>query len=221
MNKERLFQFLGQQDSSALLKLLSDAYDFLSRDDRNDLFGSYVKKLPPSEVDGGSLLDEIKQFDKSSRAGHYYEPFDINSKNYMDVPEETEEWFEKMGGYLQDSCQLTAQGDYEDAVVCFKLLYELLALVWNGEEIIFGDEIGSWMLPGDEKQHNAAYLTALAATTTSEEFAKIVVPLVQQDSWESFYGRVYETAARLANAAQKAQLDAEIQRLNIRTKPRQ
>jgi len=216
MNKDRLFQFLGQQDSSALLELLSEAYDFLNHDDRNDLFGDYVEKLPPSAVDGASLLAEIEQFAESSRAGYYYEPFDINSKNFSDVPEETEEWFEKMGNYLQDSCQLTAQKDYEDATVCFGLLYELLALVWDGEEIVFGDEIGSWMLPGDEKQHNAAYLTALAATTTPEEFAKVVVPLAQQDSWQSFYGRVYETAVRVANDAQKEQLDAEIQRLNIR-----
>lgn len=219
MNKERLFQFLGQQDSSALLELLSKAYDFLSHDDRNNLFGDYVKESPPSEVDGASLLDEIEQFARSSRDGYYYAPFDINSKNFSDVPEETEEWFEKLGDYLQDSCQLTAQGDYQSAVACFAPLYELQALLWDGEEIVFGDEIGNWMLPGDEKQYNAAYLTALAATAVPEAFAKVVGPLVQQDSWQSFYGKVYETAVRLANEGQKAQLDAEIQRLNIRINP--
>ena len=28
----------------------------------------------------------------------------------------------------------------------------------RGEEIVFGDEIGSWMIPGDEKQYIAAYI---------------------------------------------------------------
>ena len=221
MNKDRLFQFLGQQESNVLLTLLSDAYEFLDHDDRDDLFGDYVEKSPPSAVDGGSLLAEIEQFAKSSRAGHYYASFNINSKNYMHVPRETKQWFEEMGDYLQDSCQLTAQGDYQYAVACFALLYKLLALVWDGEEIVFGDEIGSWMLPGDEKQHNAAYLTALVATAEPEAFANIVAPLVQQDSWQSFYGQVYETAVRVANEAQKTQLDTEIQRLDIRTKPRE
>jgi len=220
MNKDRLFQFLGQQDSSTLLELLSKSYDLLSHDDRNDLFADYVEELPPSEVDGALLLKEIKQFAKRSRAGHYYASFNINSKNYMNVPKKTEAWFEKMGDYLQGSCQLTAQGDYQYAVACFELLHKLLSLLWDGEEIVFGDEIGSWMIPGNEQQYNTAYLTALAATAAPAAFAKAVVPLVQQDSWQNFTGLVYETAARLANEAQKTQLDAEIQRLNIRTKPR-
>ncbi|MCP5097979.1 MAG: hypothetical protein GY943_20720 [Chloroflexi bacterium] len=218
MNKDRLFQFLGKNDSSTLLKLLSEAYDFLSHDDRDELFGEYVQELPPSKVDGDSLLAEIEQFDKSSRAGHYYESFNIDSKNYMDVPEETEKWFEKIGDYFQDSCQLTAQGDYQNTVSCFGLLNELVDEMEDGE-IVFADELGSWMIPGDEKQHVTAYLTALVATTTPEVFADVVTPLVKRDSWQSFYGKVYETAVRLANDAQKAMLDAEIQRLNIRTKP--
>jgi len=218
MNKDRLFQFLEQQDSNTLLKLLSEAYDFLSHDDRDELFGEYVKETPPSEVDGASLLAEIEQFAKSSRAGHYYAPFNINSKNYMHIPEETKEWFEEVGGYLQDCCQLTAQGDYQHAVACFGLLNDLIDEMEDGE-IVFADEIGSWMIPGDEKQYVTAYLTALAATATPEAFADIVVPMAKRDSWQNFYGQVYETAVRVANDAQKAQLDAEIKRLNIRTEP--
>jgi len=32
-----------------------------------------------------------------SLAGHYDEPFSINTKNWIYVPEETKEWFEEMG----------------------------------------------------------------------------------------------------------------------------
>jgi hypothetical protein len=137
----------------------------------------------------------------------------------MNVPEETEEWFEKLGDYLQDSCQLTTQGDYQVAVTCFGLLNELINEMEDGE-IVFADELGDWMIPVDEKQHVTAYLTALAATATPETFAELVVPLAKRDSWHNCYGRVYETAVSLANDAQKTQLDVEIQRLNIRTKPK-
>ncbi len=57
-----------------------------------------------------------------------------------------------MGNHLQDSCQLIAQQDYEDAVAYFSPLHKLLSLLRDGEEIVFGDKIGSWVLPGDEVQ---------------------------------------------------------------------
>jgi hypothetical protein len=65
-----------------------------------------------------------------------------------DIPKETEEWFEKMGDYFQDSCQLTAQEEYLHAVACFGLLYELINEMESGDEIVFGDEIDSWLIPG-------------------------------------------------------------------------
>lgn len=220
MNKDRLFQLLCKEDVGTLLTMLQTAYDFLSHSDRNLVFGQYIKKSPPAHVDGESLLDRIEQFTTNSRSGFYYEPFEINSKNFMDVPEETEEWFEKIGDLLQDSCQLTAQADYLSAVACFGLLYELIDEMERGDEIVFGDEIGSWLIPGDEKQYLAAYITAVAQVAAPDEFAAIVVPLARRDSYQSLSGQVYATASRLANTAQKERLDAEIKRLNIRTEPR-
>lgn len=219
MNKDRLFQNLRQKDADTLLDLLSSAYEFLSYDDREYLFGDYVQELPPADVEGAALLGQIELFVENSQAGFYYAPFDINSKNYRHIPEETEEWFEKMGDYLLDCCRLTEQGDYENAVACFDLLFELIEEIDKGEEIVFADELGSWMIPVDEKQYNEAYLTALAATAAPEAFAERVAPLAQKDSRYNFYGQVYETAVRLANDAQKAQLDAEVKRRKIRTKP--
>jgi hypothetical protein len=87
----------------------------------------------------------------------------------------------------------------------------------RGEEIVFGDEIGSRMIPGDEKQAIAAYMAALAATATPDEFIKAGLPLIQRDSSQSFTTQAYASAARVATAAQRAHLEAEIQRRKIRT----
>lgn len=220
MNKNRLFQSLSAENTSTLLELLRNAYDFLSYDDRDIVFGQYVKEMPPAPVDGESLLADIEHFAAMSRGGLYYAPFMINSKNFMHVPEETKEWFAKLGDFLQDSCHLTAQGEYLHAVVCFDRLYALIKDMEYGDEIVFGDEIGSWMIPGDEKQYLTAYITAVAQTATPDEFAAIVVPLARRDSYQSLTGEVYATACRLANAAQKEKLDAEIERLDIRTERR-
>lgn len=217
MNKERLFRLIRKQDRATILALLQTTYDFLDLDDRQSVFGEFVQRTPPVPVDGELLLVDIKHFVVVSRDGYYYEPFMINSKNFMEVPVETEEWFEKIGDLFQGSCQLTAQGAYQHAVACFGLLYELIEEMENGEEIVFGDEIGSWMIPGDEKQYLTAYITAVANTATADAFADVVIPLARRDSRHSFVGEVYATACRLASAAQREKLDEEINRFNIRT----
>ncbi len=102
------------------------------------------------------------------------------------------------------------------ATVCFGELYGLIAKMEDGEEIVFGDEIGSWMIPGDEKLTLAAYLTSLAAVSSAEEFAAAAVPLVQRDSWQSLTGEVYASAIRVANEEQRTLLAAEVTRLKIR-----
>jgi hypothetical protein len=217
MDKAQLFQFLSTQDVSFLLNLLSTAYDQMNRDQRGWVFGKLVEELPPAPVDGEVLLDEVEEFQRQSLAEVYYEPFEINSKNWMHIPEETEEWFERLGDLLKATRQLTVQGDHLHAVACFSILYELIDALERGEDIVFGDEIGSWMIPGDEKQYVATYMTSLSATATPEEFTAAALPLIRRDSWQSFTTQAYPSAIRPANEAQKACLEAEIQRQNVRT----
>jgi len=217
MDKAQLFQFLSTQDASFLLNLLSTAYDQMNRDQRRWVFGKLVEKSPPAPVDGEVLLDEVEEFRRQSLAKVYYKPFKINSKNWMHVPEKTEEWFDRLGDLLKATRQLTVRGDHLHAVACFSILYELIGALERGEEIVFGDEIGSWMIPGDEKQYVAAYMTSLAATATPEEFTAAALPLIRRDSWQSFTTQAYPSAIRPANEAQKAYLEAEIQRQNVRT----
>ncbi len=220
MNQTRIFEFLEKQGQNVLLDLLQAAYEEMTVDQRNSVFGKIVEEAPPSAVDGEELLIDIKVFCESSLAGSYYAPFDVNSKNFMGIPEETEEWFEELGDYLKDSTQLTAQEEHALAVECFSLLYHVIDKMEDGEEIVFAEELGGWMIPGDEKEYIKAYLTSLAAVSTPEEFAQKIVPLIRRDSYESFANKVYPTALRLASEEQKALLEAEVTRQNIRTKPR-
>jgi len=216
MNKEQLFQYLSEQDSPKLLDLLSMAYDYMETDQRHDVFGDLMRKLPQEPVDGEVLLAEIQKFARRSYAGRYYAPFNINSKNYRDVPEETEAWFDEIGDLLQSAMQVTAQGEHLQAIACFRELYALIDKMEDGEDIVFADELGSWMIPGDEKLTLGAYLTSLAAVSSAEEFAAAAIPFVRRDSWYSMTGEVYVTATRIANEEQRAHLAAEVARLEIR-----
>ena len=219
MNKEEIFHYLAEQDVSILSELLQIAYDQMDTNQRRAVFGNIAKKIPSTEVDGTELLDEIKDFYSDSLAGQYYAPFEINSKNYSHIPEETEEWFETLGDFLTNSAKLTKQGNHQLAIDCFTVLYELIEHMENGEEIIFADECGSWMIPADEKIFLKAFLTSLAALKNAKGFTEVALPLIRRDSFMSFANKVYAFATKVANKDQKAFLVEEVKRQNVRTKP--
>ena len=102
MNKKQLFAFFRQQDAPVLLQFLDAAYEEMTTDQREAVFGRTIRQTEPLHVDGTSLLTQVRQFQRDSLAGKYYAPFDINSKNFMHVPEETKAWFEQLGDLLTD-----------------------------------------------------------------------------------------------------------------------
>jgi hypothetical protein len=106
MNKKQLFAFFQQQDAPVLLQFLDAAYEEMSTDQREAVFGQAIRKAQPLHVDGKSLLTQVRQFQRDSLAGTYYAPFDINSKNFTHVPEETKAWFEQLGDLLRNGTEI-------------------------------------------------------------------------------------------------------------------
>jgi hypothetical protein len=192
----------------------------MSTDQRETVFGRTIRKTEPLHVDGASLVTQVRQFQRDSLAGTYYAPFDISSKNFMHVPEETKAWFEQLGDLLTDSARLSQQGDHADAVACFQILYDLVEALCRGDEIVFADEYGTWMIPVDERKIIPAYLVSLSSTTTPEAYVDAALPLIRRDSLESFTKKTYAAALRAADKSQKAHLKAEVKRLQVRTPPR-
>jgi hypothetical protein len=211
--------FLEQQEPAVLIEVLQHAYHAMSTKQRQAVFGALVKHIPPAPEDGAQLESEIQTFYHASVAGAYYAPFNINSQNFSDIPEETDAWFEQLGDFLARSTTLADQAQHHDAYLCFGLLYDLIAQMERGEEIVFAEEVGSWMIPGDEKVYLQAYIHALAASTTPEAFTEAVIPLLRRDSYASFIHKVYSIAIHVANKQQQAQLKAAITRQRIKIKP--
>jgi hypothetical protein len=219
VDETRLFAFIQQQAPAVLIEVLQHAYQVMTTQQRQAVFGALVHQMPPELVDGAHLQSAILTFHQASLAGAYYAPFQINSKNFSDIPEETDAWFEQLGDFLARSTTLAEQGQPEDACTCFGLLYDLIEQMERGEEIVFAEEVGSWMIPGDEKVYLHAYIHALADTTTPEAFTEAMLPLIRRDSYASFAHKVYATAIRAANARQQAQLKAAVTRHRIKIKP--
>jgi hypothetical protein len=137
----------------------------------------------------------------------------------MDIPEETEDWCDRFARFVAEASKLTAQGNHPQAVACFAALFELVEAADSGDEIIFAEEAGSWMIPTDQKGWLKSYLTSLAATATPGAFTAAVIPMLQRDSGQSFIGQVHASALTVANAPQKAHLQVAVQRQRIRTGP--
>jgi hypothetical protein len=219
MDENELFKVLKRQTKATLLELLYSAYHETNSQQRQNIFSGLMGKAKPEKETPKDIVKESETFYQDSLGGLYYAPFDVNSKNFSDIPKETERWFKKLGDLLQASVQLTKQKDHISAVESFKLLYELIEKMENGEEIIFADEYGSWMIPGNEQEFIAAYITSLAEIKTPEDYAKIVTPLIKIDSYSSFCNQVYSLAIKHSNKEQEKSLITAIKEQNIKIKP--
>jgi hypothetical protein len=64
----------------------------------------------------------------------------------MHVPEETEKWFREISELLDKTGELAQIGEKKAALEAFRQLIELVDRMENGEEIVFADELGDWMI---------------------------------------------------------------------------
>ena len=206
---------MKHQKPSELIKLLDDCYGCMKIRDIKNVFGHIEDKfIKKSSGDGKAILKKVQKFQKDSLQGVYYAPFDINSKNFMDVPEETDMWFENLAEFLTESSRLSMQGDHVNAVKCFEILFELIDKMCD--EIVFADELGIWMLPIKEEPCITAYFKSAAAILNPEEYAKAVLPVIRQDSYSSFCNKAYAKAKSSANKQQKIVLEESIAHNKVR-----
>ncbi len=218
MDGEQLFKFLKKQKKNDLLEFLQSSFNYMDTEQRRSVFGKFYNQIEPGRINGKKLLQKIQKFEKDSFAGEYYAPFEINSRNFSEIPQETEIWFEELNELLSSSTQLSKQGDHAVAIECFSILYDLISDMDSGEEIVFADEYGSWMIPGDEKEYIRAYITSLAKIKSPEDFSDLVIPLIRRDSYESFVNKVYNFAIKVATDEQKSYLNKAIKSQKIKTK---
>ncbi len=120
----------------------------------------------------------------------------------MNVPKETDEWFEKMVTYFERCCQLYKQGDSSNAIIGFQILYSLLDKL--DDEIVFADKLGTWMMGGDTKKYSLHYIQAASETCDDESFAKHMLPVLREDSYSSFCDKVFNN---IKSHSSKSQVD--------------
>ena len=222
MGEETLLKGLRKKHKTVLVDLLCSAYQIMNLKQRHLVFGEIEKSsLPPSCVNGKKLFKQIEIFQKDSLDKRYYESFNVNSKNWIHVPEKTGGWFDRLSSFLEQSTRLSKQGEHAAAAECFQILYQLIDAIDDGDcEIVFADELGSWMIPGDERKFAEAYLLSLARTGSPEDFAKTAFSLICRENHPPFIERIYKAALRPANKGQRLSLESEIERQKMAPRTR-
>ena len=193
-----LFPLFDKLKKSELIEYLKSSFDEMDDTQKRHIFSDLYKEKINKGKTSEKLFLEVKAFYDKSIRGFYYESFYINSKNFMDIPDKTDEWFSELGNYLDESTKLVRRKEFETANKCFEYLYDLIEKMENGEEIIFADEYGTWMITAD-LDYDEAYIKSSAQTDSDEEFIRKVIPLLIRDSHESFSGKIYHKIKKLSD----------------------
>ena len=163
----------------------------------------------PAQARPRSVLQAITDFDARSRAGHYYEGFNVNSKNYREMSKGTRAFIVDCLRYFDAAVALVANGDPREGRAAFTLLLELLRRIDQcyDDIIFFADEAGSWQVDVDWDTVLPAWFKCLAETAEPAEFARLAVGAI--DDFKRFErDKHISQARRVATAAQRLALDA-------------
>jgi len=190
MKKDEIFARIKKMKKEELIALLEIAFVDSDRKQQRNIFGKIQEEILSKTETSKTLEKEIDRFIEESINRKYYAPFNINSKNWTHIPYETEDWFSKIGKYLDRTAKLVKDKEYELTIRCSEKLYELIKKMEDGEEIVFADEYGTWMIHSSE-DYDKAYIESLSKIENPESFAIKVIPILKRDSYESFRN-VYE-----------------------------
>jgi hypothetical protein len=205
IDPKKLSSALRRLRKQELLDLLHDALKLVPEAEIEALVGGYVDldKLR-LRARMGQLLTEVKDFERSSLAGDYYESFRVNSRNFMDTSEGTELWIDECHRLL-DLCRIQAEsGDPAEVREAMEIIFGLLqSLDEDPDEIIFfADEAGAWQVGVNWIEVFPAWFRCLSATTEPEEYARRVIEVVDQH--DSYDRARHFTAARKAGTPAQA-----------------
>ncbi len=191
--------------------MLNEAIDLLPPAKLEKVISRYLD-LEPLRPDASrkkkSLLAEVRAFDAVSRAGDYYESFNVNSKNFMDKSKGTTAFIADCNRLL-DHCvtEASKKGDAAEVREAIEVILGLLRHIdkCHDDVIFFADEGGSWQVGVDWAKVLPAWFTCLSQTVDAEAYARRVVEVVEE--FDSYYrGKRLAVARRIGTPTQRKAL---------------
>jgi hypothetical protein len=185
IDREKLHVALHRLSDKQIFYILEEAIDLLPEAKLLKLVKSFMDPaaLRPDRKAKGSLLADVKVFEKASLAGEYYEAFRVNSRNYMEKSRGTETWIAECERLLDRCVAEAGRGDPTEVCQAFDTIFALLDHVdaCLDDVVFFADEGGSWQVGVDWGNVLPAWFTCLAATTEPDEYARRVAEAIDKN----------------------------------------
>lgn len=211
IDRDKLRAALRRLGDEYVFYMLDDAIDLLPPAHLEKLARRYldVKQLRPDGPGKHNLLAEIQAFDRDSRAGKYYESFNVNSKNFMDKSKRTRAFVADCNRLLDRCVAQASKGDPSEIRRAIETILGLLRYIdeYHDDVIFFADEAGSWQVGVDWEKVMPALFLCLARTTEPDDYARQVVQVVEEFD-EHDRGKHLAAARRVGSLAQRRALQS-------------
>ncbi len=177
IDREKLRAIVRKMGNELIFSMLDDAIEVLPEAGLREIFGKYIDVNSRCPVEGLAanmrLLDQVRAFEKESRAGEYYESFNVNSRNCTQLSAGTIAWIAKCRRLLDRWVESADKMDPQEARAAVDVIFALFLRIDEGFDdiIFFADEGGSWQVGVDWKKVFPAWFKVLSATSKPEEYA--------------------------------------------------
>lgn len=206
LDREKLRAAIRKLGDESVFYMLGEALNLLPQAKLLKLAKRYLdtSKLQPDGKPKGTLLADVKAFQKTSLSGEYYESFSVNSKNYMEKSKGTRAWISNCHRLLDRCVRQAKKGNPAEVRQSFDIIFGLLDHIDECLEdiIFFADEAGSWQVGVDWEKVLPAWFKVLSATVEPKEYAGRIIGLLDR---HYNYGRnkMLAAARKTATPAQR------------------
>jgi len=209
IDPEKIRVFIRALRKDDLLLLLDRAIDLVPRTKLPKLVDGLADpgRFEPEGSSGRDLLEAVRQFHEASERGDYYQGFDVNSKNFMEMSRGTETWIAECERLFDRCTEQVSRGGRAEMREAFEILFGLLRRIDEGTDdiLFFADEGGSWLVVVAWEKVLPSWFECLAPATGPEEYAGAVVGVI--DEFDDFHRKKHlREARRVASPAQKKAL---------------
>ena len=211
IDRDKLRAAIRKLGDEYVFYMLDDAIDLLPPAKLHKIVKTYLdlERLRPDgeKATKASLLADVKVFEKASLAGEYYEPFSVNSKNFMEKSKGTTGWIAECRRLLDRCADQAKTADPAEVRQAFDIIFGLLDRIDECREdiIFFADEAGAWQVGVHWENVLPPWFKVLSATAEAEEYAQRIVSLLNH---HYHYGsaRMLAVARKVATPAQRRAL---------------
>jgi hypothetical protein len=209
IDRRKLRRALRKLGDEHIFYLLDEAIELLPPIKLADLIGRYVdvEQLRPGPAKNETLLDEVRAFDAASRAGSYYDRFDVNSTNRATKSIGTRAFIADCRRLLERCVREARDGDALEVRDAMTLILDLLRHIdeCHDDVVFFADEGGSWQVGIDSMRVFSALFLCFSRTSGPDEYARRVIDSVStlEDPERE---RLLATARRIGSRAHRQAL---------------